>query len=134
MLEKSMRLEIQNKPAKENPSERQLRKAILSLRSYGPSSFASLTDENGNYLQIGGGGITCLIERRDAVTGTHYRAYQKQKNINYPDGTLLVFGAGSIALLSDEWFSSTVSADIFVAFLLRQALPSDVYWRAATAI
>jgi hypothetical protein len=56
----------------------------------------------------------------------HYRAHQKQKDLNCPDGTLLFFGAAAIALLSDEWFSSTISAEIFVAFLLKQALPSDV--------
>jgi len=129
-----MRLEIQNKSARDNPSEKQLRKAILGLRSYGPSSFASLADEDGSYLQIAGGGVTCLIERRDAATGTHYRAYQQQKNMNYPDGTLLVFGAGEIALLSDEWFSSTIAAEVFVAFLQKQALPEQVFWRVAPGI
>lgn len=129
-----MRLEIQNKAAKDNPSEQQLRRAILSLRSYGTSSFASLTDDHGSYLQVAGGGITCLLERRDAHTGVHYRAYQEKKNTNYPDGTLLVFGAGEVALLSDEWFSNTIVADVFAAFLLKHALPEHVHWRIARGI
>ncbi|NUU04031.1 hypothetical protein [Herbaspirillum robiniae] len=129
-----MRLEIQNKAAKDNPSEQQLRRAILSLRSYGTSSFASLTDDHGSYLQVAGGGITCLLERRDAFTGVHYRAYQEKKNTNYPDGTLLVFGAGEVALLSDEWFSNTIVADVFAAFLLTHALPENVHWRVARGI
>jgi hypothetical protein len=70
-----MRLEVENKPVIEHVNAAQLRSAITGLRSYGPSSYASLTDEQGNYLQVAGGGITCLLERRDAATGRHYRAY-----------------------------------------------------------
>jgi hypothetical protein len=59
-----MRFEVESRPTIEDASEQDVRSAISALRSFGPSSFASLTDENGNYLQVGGGGVTCLLERR----------------------------------------------------------------------
>ena|SRR5450830_4608 len=127
-----MRLEIEKKQPVDNPSESQVRTGILKLRSYGPSSFASLTDETGNYLQIAGGGITCMLERRDALTGRQYRAFQETENKNYPDGTLLVFGGGEIALFANEWFMNTVAAEAFVAFLLKKPLPDSIRWRVLT--
>lgn len=58
-----MLFEVEKKAPKQNPTTAQLSTSIMKLRSYGRSSFASLTDEHGNYLQVAGGGITCLLER-----------------------------------------------------------------------
>jgi hypothetical protein len=43
-----MRLEREGKRLIDRVTKAQLVRAIKSLRSYGPSSFASLTDESGN--------------------------------------------------------------------------------------
>ncbi|APG03066.1 hypothetical protein BJI69_03525 [Luteibacter rhizovicinus DSM 16549] len=71
-----MRLEIEQKPPLDDVDEKQLRAIIASLRSYGPSSYASLTDGQGNYLQVAGGGVTCMLEKRDVVSGRHFRGYK----------------------------------------------------------
>lgn len=124
-----MRLEIEGKPSIDNATEAQVRSTVLALRSYGPSSFASLTDESGNYLQVAGGGVTCMLEMRDASARRHYRAFQEVDRPIHPDGTLLVFGGGEIPLKADEWFAGPAVADAFVAFLKREKLPSSIKWR-----
>lgn len=110
-------------------TESKLVKVIRSLRSYGPCSFATLTDEHENYIQIAGGVITCLIEKRDFLQGKHFRGYQFDKRLGCPDGTILTFGGGSVALLADEWFSSVQAVEIFVCFLKGERIPNYVLWR-----
>lgn len=62
-----MKLEVEGKPAIQEPQESQLPRALKSLKSYGPASYASLTDASGNYVQVAGGGVICMIERYDAA-------------------------------------------------------------------
>lgn len=128
-----MRLEIEGMPGIDEASDAKVRAAILSLRSYGPSSFASLTDQSGNYLQVAGGGVTCMLERRDAASGHHFRGYKDERSKVFPDGTALVFGGGEIRLSADEWFSAQEIAELFSAFLRSDELPPLVKWRDMTA-
>jgi hypothetical protein len=127
-----MRLEAENKSPVEKPTEKKLRSTILALRSYGPSSFASLTDDAGNYLQVAGGGVTCLLERRDVLAGRHFRAHHDQPSTVFADNTILAFSGGEVRLASDEWFNATTVADVFSAFLRGDAFPAQVQWRDVT--
>jgi hypothetical protein len=127
-----MRLEVEGKLPIDEATEGQVRSAVLALRSYGPSSFASLTDDNGSYLQIAGGGVTCMLERRDASAKRHYRAYHDVDRPIHPDGTLLVFGGGEIPLKADEWFTAPIVSDAFVSFLNGDELPGTIKWRDVT--
>lgn len=127
-----MRLEVENRPPIDNASEAQVRSAVLALRSYGPSSFASITDEAGNYLQVAGGGVTCMLEMRNATAGRHYRAYKDVDRAIHPDGTLLVFGGGEVPLKADEWFAAPMVADAFVSFLKGDKPPNWIKWRDVT--
>ena len=129
-----MRLEIEQKPAVDDATGVEVRAAIMSLRSYGPSSFASLTDEEGNYVQVAGGGVTCMLERRDGATGRHFRAYKDERSKVFPDGTVLVFGGGEIRLSADEWFTAQEVDEVFSAVLRSSELPSSVKWRDMTAM
>lgn len=129
-----MRLEVEKQAPINNVTEKQLLSAIAALRSYGQSSFASLTDEQGNYLQVAGGGVTCMLERRDAVSGRHFRGYKGEKSKVFPDGTALVFGGGEVHLAADEWFSAKEVSEVFSAFLCGTNLPSSVNWRDMTAL
>lgn len=124
-----MRFEVEGKAPVDVPRETAIRHGIMSLRSYGPSSFASLTDCEGNYVQVGGGGVTCLVERYLASSKERQRAYHDHPSPVRPDGTLLVFGAGQIALKADEWFVASEVAEVFLAFLNDGELPSYVNWR-----
>lgn len=127
-----MRLEVEGRPPIDKATEAQVRSAVMALRSYGPSSFASLTDGSGNFVQVAGGGVTCMIEMRDASARRHYRAYHEIDKPIHPDGTLLVFGGGEIPLKADEWFSAPIVADVFVSFLKCERLPSTIKWRDLT--
>lgn len=125
-----MRLEAERKPQVIDPTEKRIRSTIMALRSYGPSSFASLTNNRGGYLQVGGGGVTCLLEWRDGATGNHYRAFHDTPSTVFADGTVLAFSGGRIPLHSDEWFTATVVADAFCAFAKGLDLPDSIRWRS----
>lgn len=129
-----MRLEIEKKPTIDDATAAEVHAVIMALRSYGPSSFASLTDEAGNYVQVAGGGVTCMLERRDAATGRHFRGYKDQRSKVFPDGTALVFGGGEIRLSADEWFTAQEVEEVFSAFLRSSELPSSVKWRDMTTM
>src|SRR4051812_15543567 len=68
-----MIFQIEGKPALNEPSAIRLRLALKSLRSYGPSSYASLTDDKGNYIQGAGGDVTCMVERYEKETDKRER-------------------------------------------------------------
>ena len=128
-----MRLEVENRPIIEDVTERQIRATVRKMRSYGPSSFASITSSDGSYLQMAGGGITCMLERRDQATGRHWRAHSKMPNPIHPDGTILAFGKGQeVRLRSDEWLSADLVADAFCQFLRSEELPITLDWRDIT--
>jgi hypothetical protein len=129
-----MRLEVEGRVPINDVSEAEVRSVVAKLRSYGPSSFASLTDESGNYLQVAGGGVTCMIERRDVSKGRHYRAFQDKKSAVFADGTALVFSGGEVKLASNEWFVSQDVEDTFLAFLRGEPLPPRIKWRDITDI
>jgi hypothetical protein len=126
-----MLLQIEGKAEIREPSESQIRRVIKSLRSYGPSSYASLTDADGTYVQVAGGGVTCMVERYDAASQKRLRAFHDKPSPVYPDGTILSFRAGKLQMRSDEWFMSTQVAGIFVAFLKGGEFPQYVSWRDA---
>ncbi|MCL2831509.1 MAG: hypothetical protein FWD77_12365 [Betaproteobacteria bacterium] len=126
-----MRLESEGNAPIENPKPSQVKKIISSLRSYGPSSYASITDPQGSYLQVAGGGVTCLLELYQSDTGKRFRAFGDTKNKAFPDGTLLVFRAGQIAMQSDEWFMAEKISEAFCNFLEGKELPKEIHWRPA---
>jgi hypothetical protein len=88
-----------------------------------------LTDNFGNYVQVAGGGVTCMIEHFKIDGGRRWRASHDKPSPVRPDGTILVFRAGNIPMRSDEWFMSDQVVEIFLAFLNGKPFPSSIYWR-----
>ena len=127
-----MLLEVEGKAPIAAVSEAVLRREISQLRSYGPASYAALTDEAGNYVQVAGGGVTCMLERREASNGRHFRAFQDKRNAVFADGTRLAFSGGEVPLASNEWFTSADAEALFLAFLRKEALPSHILWHDIT--
>ena len=127
----NMIFEREGKASIANPTSGQVRRGISALRSYGPSSFASLTRDDGTYLQVGGGGGTCLLELYQADTAMRFRAFQDAKHPIFVDGTLLVFSAGEIPMQADEWFRADQISEVFLSFLNNEALPVYIHWRSA---
>jgi len=100
----------------------------MRLRSYGRSTFASLTAEDGSYIQVGGGGVGCVLERR-GMDGDMQRAYLTTPAVPFEDGTELVLGAGRVRLRSDEWINIRIVVEEFVAFLRGDEISPRVQWR-----
>ena len=124
-----MILEIEGRTDINNPNEDQVRSAIESLRTHGPSSFAILASADGSFVQVGGGGVTCVIERKDGSSGKQFRAYKAEKSKVFADGDILSFAGSNIALAADEWLTSNDAKSLFLCFLAGKDLPSDLYWR-----
>ncbi|QOF76338.1 hypothetical protein [Variovorax sp. 38R] len=129
-----MKFEGQNFSTLTAPSDRVLESRLLALRSYGRHSFASLTDDQGNYLQVAGGGVTCMVERFDALSSTMVRAFHDKPSPIFPDGTMLAFGAGELRLMSDKWFQANAVVAIFLCFKHCRKYPVNVHWRPALSL
>ena len=126
-----MNFDVEGKSTVVDPKPGQIKRSINALKSHGPHSFASLVDDNGRYVQVAGGGVRCMVEKFDPHSGERLRAFHDKPNPVCPDGTILSFGAGNIALKSDEWFMSDQVAEIFISFLEGKEFPSYVSWRRA---
>jgi hypothetical protein len=129
-----MKLEGQNFAAVNAPSDHVLESRLLALKSYGRHSYASLTDAQGNYLQVAGGGVTCMVESFNVSTSTRLRAFHDKPSPVFPDGTVLAFGAGELRLKSDEWFHASAVVEIFLCFRHGRGYPDTVHWRPAPKI
>lgn len=93
------------------------------------SSYATLTDSTGNFLQIAGGPGLFLLERRED-TGKHFRAAQKTPVVPFEDGTILSFSAGKLTLARNEWFLINQVVEILDAFVQDRAFPEALDWTA----
>lgn len=120
-----------NKPV-QAPTPARLQREISRLRTTGPSSFAVLQRDDGTYLQMAGSPGGLVLEKREAPSGQHFRAYQDQPVVPFEDGTELVFAASRIRLRAVEWFTLQQVVDIAVAFAAQRAEPEFVRWRDIT--
>lgn len=128
-----MRLDVEGKQAIQDASDADIARALGALRSSGPHSFMTLSSGGGSYIQVAGGSQTCVIEVRDATTGRHYRAHQFQPHPVFPDGTKLTFGAGTVVLQGDEWFTVAQATSLLINFLGGELLPASAPgWRDVT--
>ncbi len=123
-----MIFERENTKPVENPSEKQISYGLSHMKSYGKSSFATITDQAGNYLQIEGGKTFFLFEKRECSTGKHFRAYQQNPVVPFEDDTELCFSGGSIRLKRNEWFRREQVEETFISFSKGQELPIFISW------
>ena len=126
-----MLFERENAKSFERPSEARLRLELGRLRGYGKTSFASLTAEDGSYVQVAGGGVACTVEWHPA-DGRQLRGYQDIPKVPFPDGTPLRYSGGWVQMLRDEWFFVEQVADVFVAFRFSREFPAFLHWRDYT--
>ena len=124
-----MRFDIEGKAGISTPTSIQITRMLKSLRSYGKSSYASLTDTAGNYVQVAGGGVSCMIERFEIDASLRRRAFHDKPSPVRPDGTILVFGSGSMPMRADEWFTSDQVVEVLLAFLNGAPFPAFADWR-----
>src|SRR4051812_25653919 len=94
-----------------SPTGAQIQRALSLTKS----SFASLTSEDGSYLQVAGGPGVFALELRNTA-GQHFRARQQQPVVKFEDGTTLMFSGGSLHLKQAEWFLIHQVAEVFRCF------------------
>jgi hypothetical protein len=122
-------LEVEHREPKHEPTVDEIKAVVTALGTSG-STFASLTNPEGGYLQVAGRRPWCVIERRVFNPTEHSRAFQDTPNPKYNDGAKLRTGAGDITLKHDEWFLLKDAAEIFEAFRTGAQLPAQVKWRS----
>lgn len=59
---------------------------------------AVLSSENGNYVQVGGAGMTCVLEWRDQSIGRQFRACQHPPVVPWVGITKLNVSGGQLNL------------------------------------
>ncbi|MBO9712050.1 hypothetical protein [Sphingomonas sp.] len=122
-----MRLELEAREPILDPSEEQIRSAILSLGS-GPT-FASLTMPSGDYVQIAGGRPWVVLERRQTHPLCHQRAYTLSGRRPYKDGAKLFCTPGPIIMREDEWLLQKQAIEVLLAFARNDDFPEFTQWR-----
>jgi hypothetical protein len=122
-----MKFEREGKVPLDPVSEAQLRRQ-LGYKRGGDTTFAILTADDGSYVQMLGGGVSCCAERRDLVTGRHFRASVVPKRV--PWDTLSRIG-GVLVRPEETLFIEDV-IEIFCAFLQAVPLPPHLRWRDVT--
>jgi hypothetical protein len=125
-----MKFDIEGKAEIIGPTPQQITRALKSLRSYGKSTFASLTNSGGSYVQVAGGAASCLIERYD-FDAQRWRAFHDEPSPVRPDGTILVFRSGNVPMRADEWFTADQVVEVFSAFFNDAPYPPFIHWRPA---
>jgi len=116
------------------PSPKRISRELRRLRSSGRSSFASLTREDGAFLQVAGGGIGCLLEKHLPSESKLFRGYLDSPIVRFEDGTELSFSAGRVQLRRDEWFTIDQVIEVFEAYLRGTSEPAFLHWRDVSSI
>lgn len=124
-----MTLEVEGRKPVYTSSFRQVEKSLRRLRSYGPNSFANLTKEDGSYLQIAGGGVTCVLEMHEMPGGKHWRAYLDKPKVPFEGQQKMMFGGGEITMEADEILFIDDAITIFKCFFDETMDLCGVGWR-----
>ncbi len=103
------------------------RKLALEL-SRTRMSFALLSSDEDQYIQVAGGPGLFLLERREA-DGAHYRAFQETPVASHPDGTALMFSGGRVKMAQRDWFLLHQVIDVFVAYAEGREFPALIQWK-----
>jgi hypothetical protein len=118
-------LEREGRKPIQRPSKAQISQALSRTKR----SFASITANDGSFLQVGGGPGLFVLERRTAE-GAHFRACQEAPVVRFEDGTVLAFSGSELTLQRDEWFLIDQVTEAFSAFAQSHPLPEFIRWKS----
>ena len=115
-----------------NPSEKQIIKAIESVKG----SFVILEEENGNYIQAGGGiNDEYTVEVRtysDEVNFTHLKAYNIQSESN--DERIIMIAGSLVKVLEKQILDSKTVKELFHEFYNGKYQSEIVGWSDMTSM
>ena len=125
-----MLFEVEGKASVEQPKLAFIERSLRELKSYSKHTFASLQHSDGSYMQVAGGQVTCILERRDVGSSRMLRGYLAKARAPFVGTQMLSFGGGTVLAEPDEFlFMEDDVIPAFQAFFDRQPLPADVKWR-----
>lgn len=127
-----MLLEVEGKRPKQVREFAKVEAALRELTASGPHSFASLTRQDGSYVQVAGGKQKCLIEKRNIIDSTHWRAYHAEPALPSGEIQVLNFGGGQMTMTVDEVFSVGDVVSVWRAFFEAEPFPAGIMWRDVT--
>jgi hypothetical protein len=123
-----MKFERENTRPIESVSEKQLLRSLGYMLRPSDCRIAILTAADGSYIQVGGNGMTCVLEKRSA-TGRHFRASQHPPVVPWPGVTELRISGGFVRLRQEEFFRMSQVQDAFLAFFRGEPFPAYIQWR-----
>lgn len=125
-----MILERENTKAIENPTAKQVSASLMKL-SGSKRSFASLTSEDGSYIQMAGGGFSCCIETN--IKCELSRASQSPKIVPWEESSIIPTSAGDVCVEPEEYFSIKQVVELFTCFLSKESYPENIKWKVINA-
>ncbi|MEJ2001640.1 MAG: hypothetical protein P8X51_15830 [Maritimibacter sp.] len=127
-----MLLEVEGKRPEQVREFAKVEAALRELDAISPHSFASLTRQDGSYVQVAGGKQLCLVEKRDLGENTHWRAYHAEMSPSSGVSQVLKFGGGQMTMAEDEVFTIDDVISIWRAFFETKPFPAGIMWRDMT--
>lgn len=115
-----MKFERENKKTIDPISEKQLRRQLGYKDRY-DNEFAILSADDQSYIQMRGGGISCILEWFDRATMRCQRAYGDQELVCWKDSPF-----------PKDYLHISVVTEAFVAFLKGTPFPPELHWRDIT--
>lgn len=129
-----MLLEVEGKKPEQIRDFAKVSAVLNELDAAGPHSFASLTRQDGSYVQAAGGRQLCLIERREISDNSHWRAVHIECASPSSGSKTLIFGGGQVKLSAQEIFSIDEVITVWRAFFDSTPLPEEIRWRNITSM
>lgn len=130
----SMLLEVEKQPPIQVVDFSKIERVLKRLRSYGPSSFAILTNSEGEYLQIAGGAVTCVIEYGMPAENKQYRAHLKRAKVPFDGPQTLMFGGGQMEMQPDEILFIDDVIPLYRSFFEAKSWPEGIMWRDMSSV
>jgi hypothetical protein len=109
-----MKYERENTTPIENPSPKQVQSSLDKL-SGSKRSFASLSYEGKGFIQMAGGGFSCILEMK--IDGILYRASQEEAIVPWKEETALSTSCGEFQVQPNEYFNISQIKEAFVEYL-----------------
>ena len=127
--EMTVTLEVEGHEPQASPSSLAVESWLRKLRSVGKYSYATLSKENGEYIQVAGGRVTWVLEHRTAQ-GVQSRAFLSSPRTAMRGGLTMSFAKGNIVAFTPEeclFIDDVVLA--FHSFINDEPFPGHIYWR-----
>ncbi len=113
-----------------DPSEAQLLQHLRRLKMVGRSHFLVLSTLEGNWIQVAGGSLCCIVERYCATSQVLWRAHRVKGMPVYQDASRFKLRGVDRAIQGDEILHMAEAEEIALAFRAGSDLSDLFPWRA----